>query len=82
MEDARRNGDEIRDADGVVKWFDPRKGFGFLIGPESQDIFVHYSVIGGDGFKLLHDGSRVRYSAEKTAKGWRATAVEDAPAPP
>lgn len=60
---------------GAVKWFDPRKGFGFIIGPEGQDIFVHYSVIEGDGFRVLKDGSRVVYDAVKTDKGWKATKV-------
>ncbi|MBK9189438.1 MAG: cold shock domain-containing protein [Phycisphaerales bacterium] len=64
--------DEI---EGVVKWFDPRKGFGFIIGPEGQDIFAHYSVILGDGFRVLKDGSSVVYDAIKTEKGWKATRV-------
>lgn len=61
--------------EGTVKWFDPRKGFGFIIGPEQQDIFVHYTVIEGDGFRVLKDGSAVRYDAAKTDKGWKATKV-------
>lgn len=61
--------------EGEVKWFDPRKGFGFIVGPEQQDIFVHFSVIQGDGFKALKDGSRVEYDAERSDKGWRATRV-------
>jgi len=64
--------DEI---EGVVKWFDPRKGFGFIIGPEGQDIFAHYSVIQGEGFRVLKDGSGVVYDAVKTEKGWKATRV-------
>ncbi|MCA9298322.1 MAG: cold shock domain-containing protein [Phycisphaerales bacterium] len=59
--------------EGVVKWFDPRKGFGFIVGPEGQDIFVHFSVIEGDGFRVLKDGSRVEYDANQTDKGWKAT---------
>lgn len=59
--------------EGEVKWFDPRKGFGFIVGPEGQDIFVHFTVIEGDGFRVLKDGSRVDYDAEKSDKGWRAT---------
>lgn len=59
--------------EGEVKWFDPRKGFGFIVGPEGQDIFVHFSVIDGDGFRVLKDGSKVEYDAEKSDKGWRAT---------
>ena len=61
--------------DGVVKWFDQRKGFGFIVGPEGQDIFTHYSVIEGDGFRVLADGSTVKYDAVKTDKGWKATRV-------
>ena len=62
-------------ASGTVKWFDPRKGFGFIIGPDEQDIFVHYTVIEGDGFRVLADGSPVTYSAENGEKGWKATKV-------
>lgn len=69
--------------DGVVKWFDQRKGFGFIVGPEGQDIFTHYSVIEGDGFRVLLDGSTVKYDAVKTDKGWKATRVNrvDIPQP-
>lgn len=65
----------IVEANGQVKWFDPKKGFGFIIGPEGQDIFVHYSKIQGDGFRVLKDRSRVAYDAELTDKGWHATRV-------
>lgn len=64
----------LTDIQGTVKWFDPRKGYGFIVGPEGQDIFVHYSVIDGDGFRVLTDGSSVIYSAQNSDKGWRATA--------
>jgi len=60
---------------GEVKWFDPRKGFGFIIGPEGQDIFVHFTVIEGEGFRVLKDGASVEYDAERSEKGWRATRV-------
>ncbi len=63
----------IEGIEGEVKWFDPRKGFGFIVGPEGQDIFVHYTVIAGDGFRALKDGSKVNYDAEKGEKGWKAT---------
>ncbi len=66
----------LESIEGEVKWFDPRKGFGFIVGPEGQDIFVHFSVIAGEGFRVLKDGARVEYDAEKTDKGWRATRVE------
>lgn len=68
----------ISDLEGAVKWFDPRKGFGFIVGPEGQDIFVHYTVIKGDGFRVLKDGSKVRYDAEESDRGWKATRVERA----
>lgn len=65
----------IESLEGVVKWFDPRKGFGFIVGPEGQDIFVHFTVIQGDGFRVLKDGSSVVYDATKSDKGWKATRV-------
>lgn len=65
----------IEQAEGEVKWFDPRKGFGFVVGPEGQDIFVHFSVIEGDGFRVLRDGTKVVYDAESSDKGWKATKV-------
>ncbi len=63
------------DVEGAVKWFDPKKGFGFITGPEGQDIFVHFSQIEGEGFRILADGAKVRYDAEKGDKGWHATRV-------
>lgn len=68
--------ERIEGIEGIVKWFDPRKGFGFIIGPEGQDIFVHYTTIEGDGFRALKDGSPVNYDAAKTDKGWKATRVK------
>lgn len=65
----------LENLDGIVKWFDPKKGFGFLVGPEGQDIFVHYSKIDGEGFRVLKDGSTVTYDATLTDKGWQATKV-------
>ncbi|CAG1011076.1 Cold shock protein 2 [Phycisphaerales bacterium] len=66
---------DLEGVEGVVKWFDPRKGFGFIVGPEGQDIFTHYSVIQGEGFRVLKDGAAVNYDAVKTEKGWKATRV-------
>ncbi|MFM7135090.1 MAG: cold shock domain-containing protein [Planctomycetota bacterium] len=64
----------LTDVEGVVKWFDARKGFGFIVGPEGQDIFVHFSVIEQtEGFRALRDGERVVYSAADGEKGWSAT---------
>lgn len=67
--------EQIKGVEGPVKWFDPRKGFGFIIGPEGQDIFAHFTVIQGEGFRALKDGSIVTYDAVRTDKGWRATWV-------
>ncbi len=67
--------DSISNTTGVVKWFDPKKGFGFVIGPDGQDIFVHYTCIEGAGFRVLRDGASVRYDAAKTDKGWHASRV-------
>ena len=65
----------LQDERGTVKWFDSRKGFGFVVGPQGQDVFVHYSKIEGDGYRVLEDGSEVTYDAEKTDRGWHATRV-------
>lgn len=65
----------IEGVEGVVKWFDPRKGYGFIIGPDGQDIFVHYTKIEGEGYRVLKDGSTVEYDAEHSEKGWLATRV-------
>lgn len=67
--------DRLVDAEGTVKWFDPKKGFGFIMGPDGQDIFAHFTKIEGDGFRVLSDGALVRYSAEKSEKGWNASKI-------
>lgn len=61
---------------GQVKWFDPKKGYGFIIGPDGQDVFVHYSHIEQDGFCLLKDGEEVDYDLVEGDKGWQARAVQ------
>ena len=62
---------------GTVKWFDVTKGFGFIHGcdGEEQDIFVHYTAIFGDGFRVLREGERVEFELLKTDKGPQAKAV-------
>ena len=66
--------DTLENIDGTVKWFDPRKGFGFIVGPDGQDIFVHFTSIQGEGFRALKDGAPVTYSAHLTdkSKWWSA----------
>ena len=62
---------------GVVKWFDTRKGFGFISGDgDTKDIFVHYTNIGGDGFRKLRDGEPVEYDLIDTDKGPQAANVK------
>lgn len=60
---------------GQVKWFDPKKGYGFILGPSGQDVFVHYSQIQGDGFRSLKDGEDVEYELIQGEKGWQARTV-------
>ncbi len=56
-------------ADGVVKWFNEKKGFGFIAVDESNDVFVHYSAISMPGFKTLLEGDRVTFDIEDTDRG-------------
>ncbi len=60
---------------GAVKWFDAKKGFGFIVGPEGKDVFVHFSSIEGDGFRTLKDGEMVEYELTTGDKGLHAKAV-------
>jgi cold shock protein len=60
---------------GLVKWFDAKKGFGFVTGPAGEDIFVHYTVIRGEGFRRLRDGEQVEYECTSGPKGFLATIV-------
>jgi CspA family cold shock protein len=60
---------------GTVKWFDSKKGFGFIIGPEGRDVFVHFTRIEGNGFRSLRDGEKVEYEHTSGDKGLLATTV-------
>jgi CspA family cold shock protein len=63
-------------ATGKVKWFNNQKGFGFIASEaEGKDVFVHHSVIEGDGFRTLEDGETVEYECESSEKGLKATKV-------
>ncbi len=66
---------------GEVKWFDPKKGYGFIVGPEQQDVFVHFSQIMGDGFRSLKDGEAVEYDLIEGDKGLQAKEVKRAEVP-
>lgn len=62
---------------GRVKWFNEKKGFGFIEGQGAgDDTFIHYSKIEGQGFKTLIDGEFVEYDREKGPRGWQATRVK------
>jgi cold shock protein len=60
---------------GVIKWFNEKKGFGFISNDEGGDVFVHYSGIKKDGFKTLAEGERVEFEIENGDKGPRAVSV-------
>ena len=63
-------------ANGIVKWFNDDKGYGFITPDEgSKDLFVHHSSIAGDGFKSLAEGARVQFEQREGAKGPEATDV-------
>ena len=62
---------------GMVKWFDSKKGFGFIKGQEEdKDIFVHYTHIEGDGFRSLKDGESVEFELVESEKGLQAHHVK------
>ena len=64
---------------GPVKWFDSKKGFGFIVSPEGEDVFVHFSCIEGDGFRSLTQGQEVEYEAQDGPKGLHASLVRKLP---
>lgn len=62
-------------AEGLVKWFDHKKGYGFIIADGGKDLFVHHSAIEGEGFKSLEEGERVSFDEESGNKGPQAVTV-------
>lgn len=60
---------------GIVKWFNNKKGFGFIQQEEGPDLFVHYSSIQSDGFKTLNEGDQVSFEIEESDRGPKAIKV-------
>jgi CspA family cold shock protein len=56
-------------ANGIVKWFNEKKGYGFIEQEEGPDVFVHHSGINAEGFKNLNEGEQVRFDNEQGQKG-------------
>ncbi|HJH11564.1 MAG TPA: cold shock domain-containing protein [Metalysinibacillus jejuensis] len=60
---------------GVVKWFNSDKGYGFIEGSNGDDVFVHFTAIQADGFRVLEEGDRVTYDVVEGNRGPQATNV-------
>jgi len=65
-------------ARGKVKWFNEKKGFGFIEQEGGTDVFVHFSAITGEGFKTLTEGQQVEFDVTQDAKGAKAQNVRAA----
>lgn len=61
--------------EGTIKWFNEKKGFGFIQQDNGPDVFVHYSSIMSEGFKTLAEGQRVKFDIEEGNKGPKAVNV-------
>jgi len=62
-------------AKGTVKWFNQKKGYGFITSEDGKEIFVHFSSIQGEGFKSLREGDEVKFEITQGEKGEQATNV-------
>ena len=60
---------------GTVKWFNAEKGFGFIEREDGSDVFVHFSGIGGEGYKTLEEGQKVDFDITEGQRGEQATNV-------
>jgi len=64
---------------GVVRWFNSSKGYGFIRMSDGSDCFVHYRNIAGEGFRELHENDHVEFNVQTTAKGLSAVNVRVLP---
>ena len=62
-------------ARGMVKWFNDRKGYGFIEAEGQSDVFVHFSAIQGTGFRTLHEGEQVEFEVKASERGSEAAHV-------
>lgn len=60
---------------GTVKWFDAKKGYGFIANEQGKDVFVHYTSIEGDGYRSLEEGQQVEFTIGEGKKGPQAQNV-------
>ena len=63
-------------SNGLVKWFNDAKGFGFITTEEGSDVFVHFSAIQTEGFTNLEEGQKVEFTIEKGPKGLQASNIK------
>lgn len=60
---------------GQVKWFNEKKGYGFITRDDGVDVFVHHTGIDGEGFKTLYEGDQVEFEVKEGPKGLQASSV-------
>jgi CspA family cold shock protein len=63
---------------GKVKWFNDKKGYGFITGEDGKDVFVHHSAIASEGFRTLSEGQEVEFDVTSGPKGLQASSVKKA----
>lgn len=63
---------------GKVKWFNDKKGYGFITGEDGKDVFVHHSAIQSEGFRTLAEGQEVEFEVTNSPKGLQASNVKRA----
>ena len=70
-----RRGEQLDREQGVVKWFNAAKGYGFIQRQSGEDVFVHFSAIQGEGYKSLNEGQSVEFEVKQGPKGLQAENV-------